>query len=66
MIRTDVKGIMSVKKGVLINVSDDNIRYSKELDKKLEEIKTKDRINILENKLNNIEDMLLQLIKASK
>ena len=64
--KTDVKGIMSLRKGILMNVSDDNIRYNKELDKKLEEIKTKDRINILENKLDNIESMLLQLIKASK
>ena len=65
MLKTDYPDIMSVRKGVLINVSNDIVRYTEEKNKKIDEMQTKTRINTLESKLNNIEQLLQQLLQKA-
>jgi len=65
MLKTDHTDIMSVRRGVLINISDDIVRYTSEKNKKIDEIQTKTRINTLESKLSNIENLLQQLLQKA-
>ena len=65
MLKTDYPDIMSVRRGILIDVSNDIVRYTSEKNKKIDELHTKNRINTIESKLDGIENLLKQLLQKA-
>jgi hypothetical protein len=62
MHKTDVENILSVEKGILINVSKSS-EYEALRGKAIEEQRQKDRINNLEKDVSSIKSLLEQILR---
>lgn len=63
--KTDVDGIVSTQRGVLINTTHDDyaIKYKIALAESNRKKETEERINIIENDVSSIKDMLIEILR---
>lgn len=62
MIKTDHEGVEMVSKGILVMTKNDT-SYERERAKYIEAQRTSDRINNVEQRITNIEDMLAKILQ---